>query len=115
MLMPRSSARRSAGLAIFLLTAAAAVAAVVLPPPRTAPAGEPQPMQASAIMVAGQLFEVGRPVVLWKDPQGFDAYQIRCIDQRGGCCDSDSKRYGSRKGLARESVEDLQQVISQLV
>ena len=89
--------------------------AVVVVPTRSTPAGESQAAPASSIMVAGQLFGVGRPVVLWKDPQGFDAYQTRCIDQHGGCCDTDSKRYGSRKALARESVDDLQDVVSQLV
>ena len=64
--------------------------------------------------MAGQPFDVGRTVVLWKDPQGFDAYQVRCIDQHGGCCDSDSKRYGSRK-LEHDTVEDMQQQVSQLV
>jgi N-acetyl-anhydromuramyl-L-alanine amidase AmpD len=80
-----------------------------------APAAEPLAAPASAIMVAGQLFDVGRPVVLWKDPQGFDAYQVRCIDQHGGCCDSDSKRYGARKLPDKANVDDLQQVVSQLV
>jgi N-acetylmuramoyl-L-alanine amidase len=101
-------------LALALATVTA-IGGVLVRPTRPTPAGEPTPAQQSAIMVAGQLFEVGRPVVLWKDPQGFDAYQIRCIDQHGGCCDSDSKRYGSRKGLASESVDELQQVVSQLV
>src|ERR1051325_6086725 len=66
------------------------VAAVTIHP-SAAPAAEPPASPASSIMAAGHLFDVGRPVVLWKDPQGFDAYQVRCIDQRGGCCDGESK------------------------
>jgi N-acetylmuramoyl-L-alanine amidase len=69
----------------------------------------------SSIIVAGQRVEVGRPVVLWSDPQGFDAYQTRCIDQSGGCCDGESKRYGSRKGVDHRTEADLRQVVSQLV
>ena len=35
------------------------------------------PLQRSGneIMVAGQLFDIGTPVVLWTDPGGFDAYR----------------------------------------
>jgi hypothetical protein len=58
---------------------------------------------------------VGRPVVLWSDPQGFDAYQTRCIDQSGGCCDGESKRYGVRKDVTRRGLDELQQVVSQFV
>ncbi len=86
------------------------IAAVVTLPTRPAPAAESSAL-STAIVVAGQPFDVGRPVVLWKDPQGFDAYQVRCIDQRGGCCDSDSKRYGSRK-MEHDTVEDMQQQVS---
>ena len=76
---------------------------------------EPSASPGSSIVVAGQAVEVGRPVVLWSDPQGFDGYQERCIDQNGGCCDSASKRYGARKGVTQRTMEDLQRVISQLV
>jgi N-acetylmuramoyl-L-alanine amidase len=99
-------------LAALTIVASAGVAVVS---PGSAPAGQPPAAPASAIVVAGQPFDVGRPVVLWKDPQGFDAYQLRCIDQHGGCCDGDSKRYGARKGLTSESVDELQDVVSQLV
>ena len=76
---------------------------------------EPSASPGSSIVVAGQAVEVGRPVVLWSDPQGFDGYQERCIDQNGGCCDSASKRYGARKGVTQRTMEELQRVISQLV
>ena len=68
--------------------AAALVAAVVLA--KSVAVAEETPAAAgSSIVVAGQPFQVGRPVVLWRDPQGFDAYQTRCIDQSGGCCDGE--------------------------
>src|SRR6266700_1292327 len=95
--------------------ALAGLVVVVTIHPTLAPAAEPPGAPASSIMAAGHLFDVGRPVVLWKDSQGFDAYQVRCIDQRGGCCDNDSRRYGARKGLERGSLDELQGVISQLV
>src|SRR3954471_6719869 len=78
---PRSVHALSALFAVVV--AGGGIAAVVSLPSRLAPAAE-SPAQPTAIVVAGQPFDVGRPVVLWKDPQGFDAYQTRCIDQRGG-------------------------------
>src|SRR4051812_9691557 len=99
---------------VAVLAVGAGVAAVTIHS-GSAPAAESSGGPASSIMVAGQLFDVGRPVVLWKDPQGFDAYQVRCIDQRGGCCDSDSKRYGARRGLDRGSIVELQEMVSLLV
>ncbi len=71
--------------------------------------------QGTSIVAAGHPFEIGHPVVLWSDPQGFDAYQTRCIDQSGGCCDGDSKRYGVRKGIDRGTLDELRDRISQLV
>ncbi len=73
------------------------------------------PTRGTSIIVAGQRFDVGRTVVLWTDDQGFDAYQERCIDQTGGCCDFDSDRYGTRKGLTTRTIENLQAIVSQLV
>jgi N-acetyl-anhydromuramyl-L-alanine amidase AmpD len=79
--------------------------------------GEPQPQHSrgTSIIVAGQPFDVGRTVVLWNDDQGFDAYQKRCIDQSGGCCDFDSDRFGTRKGLTSRTLENLQAIVSQFV
>lgn len=71
--------------------------------------------QGTSIVVAGQPFDVGRPVVLWSDEQGFDGYQTSCIDQRGGCCDRSSPRFGARKGLKDRSLPSLQGIVSQLV
>lgn len=77
-----------------------------------APAG---PTRGTSIIAAGQPFDVGRTVVLWNDEQGFNAYQRRCIDQTGGCCDVDSERYGVRKGLTSRTLESLQAIVSQFV
>jgi N-acetyl-anhydromuramyl-L-alanine amidase AmpD len=92
---------------LFALLAAA-------PPGEGTPPG-PSPTRGTAIIAAGQAFDVGRTVVLWNDDQGFDAYQTRCIDQSGGCCDFDSDRYGTRKGLTRRTLENLQAIVSQFV
>ncbi|MBN2573011.1 MAG: N-acetylmuramoyl-L-alanine amidase [Deltaproteobacteria bacterium] len=83
-------------------------------PAEAAPAG-PQPTRGTAIIAAGQPFDVGRTVVLWNDDQGFDGYQTRCIDQTGGCCDFDSPRYGTRKGINKRTLAELQDVVSQFV
>jgi N-acetylmuramoyl-L-alanine amidase len=97
-----------------VLVAAVLVAAVVLAK-RAAVADPSRDAPGTSIIVAGQPFEVGRPVVLWRDPQGFNAYQTRCIDQNGGCCDGESKRYGVRKGVDDGSLDELQKNVSQLV
>jgi N-acetylmuramoyl-L-alanine amidase len=94
---------------------AAILVAVVILAKSAAVADPSRDSPGTSIIVAGQAFEVGRPVVLWRDPQGFNAYQTRCIDQNGGCCDAESKRYGVRKGVADGSLGELQTNISQLV
>lgn len=82
---------------------------------RPANAAEPNASPGTSIIVAGQPFDVGKPVVLWSDPQGFDAYQTRCIDQTGGCCDGQNKRYGVRHDVPDRSLPQLQDVVSQFV
>src|SRR4029434_2282252 len=37
--------------------------------------GAPLPRRGDEIMVCGQLFHTGAPVVLWTDPGGYDAYR----------------------------------------
>jgi len=39
-------------------------------------AGEPLARIGDEIMVCGQLFHTGAPVVLWTDPGGYDAYRV---------------------------------------
>jgi hypothetical protein len=73
------------------------------------------PTRGTSIIAAGKPFDVGRTVVLWNDEQGFDAYQVRCIDQTGGCCDFDSPRFGTRKGFTKRTFENLQDIVSQFV
>src|SRR5687767_4118100 len=38
--------------------------------------GKPLERKGDEIMVAGQLFHTGAPVVLWTDPGGYDAYRV---------------------------------------
>ncbi len=80
-------------------------------------AGQPGGVSSpgTAIVVAGNAVDVGRPVVLWNDPQGFDGYNPRCVDQSGGCCDEDWPRYGTRKGLGERTLPALQNAVSQSV
>jgi N-acetylmuramoyl-L-alanine amidase len=44
--------------------------------PAPAYPGAPLPRTGDEIMVAGQLFHTGAPVVLWTDPGGYDAYRV---------------------------------------
>jgi N-acetyl-anhydromuramyl-L-alanine amidase AmpD len=38
--------------------------------------GDPLPRRGDEIVIAGQLFHTGAPVILWLDPGGYDAYRI---------------------------------------
>jgi N-acetylmuramoyl-L-alanine amidase len=38
--------------------------------------GERVPRRGDEIMIAGQLYRTGAPVVLWTDPGGYDAYRV---------------------------------------
>jgi N-acetyl-anhydromuramyl-L-alanine amidase AmpD len=38
--------------------------------------GQPLPRTGDEIIVAGQLFHTGTPVVLWTDPGGYDGYRV---------------------------------------
>ena len=40
------------------------------------PLGSPAPRTGDEIVVAGQFFHVGTPIVLWMDPGGYDAYRV---------------------------------------
>jgi N-acetylmuramoyl-L-alanine amidase len=95
--------------------AVATLAVVVALASGRAVAADAAPSTGTSIVIAGQSFDVGRPVVLWSDPQGFDAYQTHCIDQTGGCCDASSPRYGARKGIVDRTVPELRDIVSQLV
>jgi N-acetylmuramoyl-L-alanine amidase len=68
------------------------------------------------IMVCGQLFHTGAPVVLWTDPGGYDAYRTERrfvpLDKAawdpqrdGGGALKTPARYGLRAGLAPEEIE----------
>lgn len=38
--------------------------------------GQPLPRTGDEIIVAGQLFHTGTPVILWTDPAGYDGYRV---------------------------------------
>src|SRR3954469_15198337 len=38
--------------------------------------GTPAPRKGDEMVVAGQFFHTGTPVVLWMDPGGYDAYRV---------------------------------------
>ena len=98
--------------------------------------GTPLKRLGDEIVVCGQLFHTGTPVVLWTDPGGYDAYRI---DKRFGPLDEagweatakagkvrSPNRYGTRtRGLSPAMLEkvrgggwelgDLQKVVDQFV
>jgi N-acetyl-anhydromuramyl-L-alanine amidase AmpD len=57
---------------LILLALAFVVTGCATKPPRV---GLQVPRKGDEIMVAGQLFHTGAPVVLWTDPGGYDAYR----------------------------------------
>lgn len=92
--------------------------------------GAPLPRCGDEIVVCGQLFHTGAPVVLWTDPGGYDAYRVECCfsdDARPSNPVSDwPVRYGSLRGGLPDDVlqrvraagwrlEDLQQHVDLFV
>jgi N-acetylmuramoyl-L-alanine amidase len=80
--------------------------------PRAAAAG-------TSILAAGQPFDVGRPVVLWSDPEGFNGYARDCIEsayrEASKCCRTPFYRFNQRHGLAERTLPALQAVVKQVV
>jgi N-acetylmuramoyl-L-alanine amidase len=75
---------------------------------------------ATSIVIAGQPYDVGRPVVLWCDSdRGFNAYSEVCVEKErasaSSCCETSFKRYGTRSGVRPQSLTDLQSTVRQLV
>jgi N-acetyl-anhydromuramyl-L-alanine amidase AmpD len=82
------------------------------------------PRQGTEIMVAGQLFDIGTPVVLWTDPGGYDAYrtELRFTPWRDSSWEATTRaaatqparypsqpnRYGLRAGVLND--EQIEQV-----
>ena len=74
------------------------------------------PRKGDEIVVAGQFFHTGTPVVLWMDPGGYDAYRVERRFSplaESGWKDSEAEvpslhspnRYDLRRGLTDEEVE----------
>jgi len=73
----------------------------------------------TSILVAGRPVEVGRPVVLWNEAEGFDGYAESCVEAsyaaKSKCCQAPFKRYGQRRGMKDRSMESLKKQVYQLV
>lgn len=63
--------RASRRIAISLLLALVIVHCATRPRP-----GDPAPRTGDEIVVCGERFHIGTPVVLWTDPGGYDAYRV---------------------------------------
>src|SRR5690242_6063919 len=72
----------------------------------------------TSIIAAGQSFDVGRPVVLWNEPEGFDGYAETCLESRAMAtspyCQQRRLRIGKRALQCRD-LSSLQGVIKQVV
>ncbi|MFO1052296.1 MAG: N-acetylmuramoyl-L-alanine amidase [Planctomycetota bacterium] len=89
----------------------------------------PPPREGYSIVVCGQRFDIGTPVVLWSDPGGYDAYSEvpRFEEPKEATAEFDprGKRYGERRnlppGIAQRvaehgfALDDLRQVVDQFV
>jgi len=89
----------------------AALSAGCLGPQRFGSPGQPLPRSGDEIVVCGQLFHTGAPVVLWMDPGGYDAYRVQCrfapdrdLPSRPAG-DPSPNRYGTWRGHLPEDVE----------
>ena len=73
----------------------------------------------TSIIVAGQPVDVGRPVVLWNEPEGFDGYAEQCVERaymsQSACCTHTFKRFGERRGMKGRDLAALKQQVTQLV
>ena len=56
------------------------------------------------IMVAGQMFDIGTPVVLWTDPGGFDAYRT---ERRFGSFEDSSYRATTRAATTQPKLVEI--------
>jgi len=79
-------------------------------------AGERLPRRGDEIVIAGQLFHTGAPVILWTDPGGYDAYRVERrfapIDQASWEASKEKiatpNRYGTRRvPLSPDAVEQV--------
>jgi len=73
----------------------------------------------TSIVAAGQSFDVGRPVVLWNEAEGFDGYAQSCIESRAIgnsiCCTRKFDRFAPRRTLQSRTLSSLQTVVKQVV
>jgi PBP4 family serine-type D-alanyl-D-alanine carboxypeptidase len=67
-------------------------------------AAKPLKRSGNEIVVAGQYFDIGTPVVLWTDPGGFDAYRT---ERRFAPWDEASFRATTQAATTRESLRDI--------
>jgi hypothetical protein len=76
-------------------------------------------LAGTSILVAGQRVDVGRPVVLWNEAEGFDGYARACVERayvsKSVCCTHAFKRYSARRGLKSRDLMSLRRTITQLV
>lgn len=63
-------------LGLLLALGAGAVETAAAEPAPSSKVGERLPRQGDEIVVCGQLFHTTAPVVLWMDPNGYDAYRV---------------------------------------
>ncbi len=86
--------------------------------------GERLERQGDEIVIAGQLFHTGTPVVLWLDPEGYDAYRAHCWDDPeqvlprnpAGGCDTPNRYSLGRPGLtATADTAAVRAVVRQFV
>ncbi|HYE60440.1 MAG TPA: N-acetylmuramoyl-L-alanine amidase [Phycisphaerales bacterium] len=80
-------------------------------PPRPVP-GTPAARLGDEIMIAGQLFHTGAPVILWTDPGGYDAYRVerRFVPWEEASWEATAKKGGidtpNRYGVRRHNLND---------
>lgn len=76
-------------------------------------------LAGTSIVVAGRKVDVGRPVVLWNEAEGFNGYAKACVERayknKSVCCTRTFKRYSARRGLKSRDLPALERTVTQLV
>lgn len=79
------------------------------------PPGQRVERLGDEIVVCGQLFHTGTPVILWTDPHGYDAYRAHCHFnpqqwQPKSPVSDDPVRYSSwRRNVPEDALQEIQQ------
>jgi N-acetyl-anhydromuramyl-L-alanine amidase AmpD len=77
--------------------------------------GRPEPRRGDEIIVCGQFFHTGAPVITWLDSGGYNAYATQPLGRNNAAETEGPRRYNQREGRAGESLAMLRDGVDQFV